>query len=202
MFNRPRGDLEVMVGYQDQPPPIDYNDEVAGGYQDQPLTIDYSDDYFAEFNFDRFEQTDSLTAGCALLAQEDLQSLFHTPSNPELQSYMAARQRQPSAFTQDMMSFLNFEAAEDSVENTSSTVSPAPVATVAPQQVRLQSPPAAPAMPIFTQMTNAPTVASGSSYVPPAGAINSSTRRVAGSWKPSFVVPGSQMDEPVPTWNL
>jgi len=178
----------------------------------QTSTVHY-EELFADFDFVEFQrQIDSLRESSSSTApiaaspmQDDLHSLFHTPNKAEVEAYRSAQQRQPSVFTQDMMHFLNFEAAEDSAEDTSAAVSPAPVpTTVAPQQVRLQSPQVAAAMPIFTQMTNTPTVASGAttSYVPPAGAIFSSTRRVAGSWKPSFAVPPSQTEEIAQSWNF
>lgn len=192
LLAQPQGDLEVALG-------------------PQTSAIDYYEELFSDFDFVEFQrQIDSLReggSGTAPIAtspvQDDLHSLFHTPNNPELQAYQTAQQRQPSVFTQDMMHFLNFEAAEDSAEDTSAAVSSAPVpTTVAPQQVRLQSSQVEAAMPIFTQMTNTPTVASGAtSYVPPAGAIYSSTRRVAGSWKPSFAIP-PQTEETVQPWNL
>lgn len=175
----------------------------------QASTIDYQEELFADFDFVEFQrQMDSLREGSSSSApltssvEDDLRSLFHTPDNPELQAYRMAQQRQPSVFTQDMMHFLNFDVAEDSTEDASPAISPDPVpTTVAPQQLRLQSPQAAAAMPIFTQMTNTPTFSSGTSYVPPAGAIYSSTRRVAGSWKPSFAIP-PQIEESDQSWTL
>lgn len=106
----------------------------------------------------------------------DFSSLFQAPNNPELQAYEAAqqRQRQPSAFTREILDFINFEGGPQNA--------PAP-------QVRPPPPPPAQStqVPIFTQMTNTPAVAH-SGYIPPSGAANSSTRRVAASWKPSFAV--------------
>ena len=186
LLAQPHGDLEVAMG-------------------PQASTVDYHDEFFADFDFAEFQRQlegDGLSSAPQSV-QDDLSSLFHTPNNPEVQAYRTAQQRQPSVFTQDMMHFLNLDATENSTEDTSPTVSPDPLpTTVAPQQLRLQSPQVAPAMPIFTQMTNTSTVASGTPYVPPAGAIHSSTRRVAGSWKPSFVIPPSQMEEPVQSWPL
>lgn len=173
----------------------------------QASTVDYHEKLFADFDFAEFEKemaalaersSSSATATTPSI-QDDLQALFHAPNRPEVQGYAAPQQRQPSAFTQDMMRFFNFEAAE---EDPSPVSPPSLPTTVAPQQVRLQSAQHEVAMPIFTQMTNASTFASGTSYVPPAGAINSSTRRVAGSWKPPFTIPPVQVEEPVQTWTL
>lgn len=195
LLTHPQGELEVVLGAQ-------------------PSTIDYNEDFFTDFvdvDFTELQrQFDSLTEGgpsSSLLGSsslhEDFQSLFQTPNNPELQAYTSAQQRQSSIFTQDMMDFLNFQAAEDATQDTSPTTSPDPIpTTVSPQQVSLPSPQEAAVMSIFTQMTNTPTVASGTSYVPPPGAIYSSTRRVAASWKPSFAISPSQMDEPVQSWAL
>lgn len=172
----PTGELEVAMGAQAQ-------------------TVDYNTQFLADF-IDFQNGIASLTDGglTASSSQEDLQSLFHPPNNPEVQAY-PARQRQSSIFTQDMMNFFNFEAAAGLAEDNSSSLP-----TVAPQQVRLQNAQLAAAIPIFTQMTNTPNVTSSSLYVPPPGAIYSSTRRVGGSWKPSFVI-ASQMEDPVQAWN-
>jgi len=122
----------------------------------------------------------------------DFTSLFQVPNNPELQPYTAAQQRQPSFFTRGMLEYINFdEVAEGGLHNP-----PAP-------QVRHPPPPPTQStkMPIFTQMTNAPIVAH-SGYTPPAGAANSSTRRVAASWKPSFAVHDDSPVEAVQApWN-
>ncbi|KAH0827332.1 hypothetical protein J3R83DRAFT_3960 [Lanmaoa asiatica] len=190
LLAHPQGHLEVTMG-------------------PQASTIDYNEELFADFDFAEFQQhmasfTDNGLSSAPVAPpsiEEDLQALFHVPNNPEVQAYTTAQQRQPSISTQDMMDFFNFDAAEGSTEDTS-TVSPPVPTTVAPQQVRLQNTQHAAAMPIFTQMTNTPTVTSGTEYVPPAGAIYSSTRRVAGSWKPSFTIPLSQMEEPVQSWTL
>ncbi|KAG1745521.1 uncharacterized protein EDB91DRAFT_1246401 [Suillus paluster] len=108
----------------------------------------------------------------------DLASLFQPPSNPELQAYTAAQQRQPSLFTRDLLQYINLDAAEGGLQD-----APAP-------QVRQPPPPPPQSIQthIFTQMTNTP-VAAQSGYVPPTGAVHSSTRRVAASWKPSFAIP-------------
>lgn len=171
----------------------------------QAPTVDYNGELFADFDLAQFEQqmasfaaSTSNSVAVTSSVQEDLQSLFYIPNNPDAQAYMSTQQRQPSAFTQDMMHFFNFEAAEGSTEDTSFTVPPVPVpTTVAPQQVRLQSTQHAEAMPIFTQMTNTPIVAPSASYVPPAGAIYSSMRRAAGSWKVPFATFPSQVEEPL-----
>ncbi|KAF8441705.1 hypothetical protein L210DRAFT_2087690 [Boletus edulis BED1] len=155
-----------------------------------PSPVDYSEALFANVDFDELQRQmeslregDSSSAPVASHPAQDLQSLFHIPNNPELQAYAAAQQRQLSAYTQDMMNFFNFEAAEDPTEDAPS---------VFPESLQIAA-----GMPIFT-----PANASGSSYVPPAGAMYSSTRRVGGSWKPSFVDPLSQVDEPVHSWAL
>lgn len=187
---QPSGDFEVGMGAQ-------------------APTVDYNGQLFTDFDLIEFQQQIASLTEAGLSpqevvsssVQEDLESLFLPPSNPEVQAYTAARQRQPSIFTQDMMNFLDFEAAEGSAEDTSAVSSLPVPTTVAPQQVRLQNTQLAAAMPIFSQMTNTPTVVSGSSYVPPAGAIYSSTRRVAGSWKPSIAIP-PQMEDPVQSWTL
>ena len=188
--------------------------ELEVGMGAQAPTLDYNGQLFADIDFIEFQrQLDSLTEAGPSYSQvapsvEEFASLFHPPNNPEAEAeaeaYAATQQRQPSAFTQDMMSFFNFEAAEGSTDDTSSAVSPVPVPTaIAPQQVRSQNTQHSTATPIFTQMTNmaTTTVTSGSSYVPPAGAIYSSTRRVAGSWKPTFTV-FPQMEDPVQSWTL
>lgn len=190
LLAQPQGDLDVAMG-------------------PQASTVDYNKELFANFDFAEFDRqmasftgSSSSSATVAPPVQEDLQALFHAPNNPEVQAYTTARQRQPSVFSQDMMGYFDFEAAGGSSEDTS-TVPPVPVSTtVAPQQVRLQSTQHAAAMPIFTQMTNTPTVAPGTPYVPPAGAIHSSMRRVAASWKSSFPTPPSQVEEPVQHWTI
>jgi hypothetical protein len=175
----------------------------------QAHAVDYNNQLFSNFDYDEFEQQmASLAAGNpsfvppAPLSQEDIQSLFRTPNNPEIQAYMAARQRQPSAFTLEMMRLMELEAAEAAnieAASSSATLIPVPT-TVAPHQVGIQNLQHAAEMPIFTQVTNIETVPSGSSYVPPAGAIYSSTRRVAASWKPPLATP-LQMEEPTQTWS-
>ncbi|KAG0702978.1 hypothetical protein DFH29DRAFT_998930 [Suillus ampliporus] len=120
----------------------------------------------------------------------DLASLFHTPNNAELQTYAAVQQRQPSLFTRDVLQYIDFEAAEGGLQDTPAS------------QVRPPSPPQSFQTPIFTQMTNTPAVAQ-SGYVPPAGAVHSSTRRVAASWKPSFAIPDdSPVDHVQTPWNV
>ncbi|KAG8213562.1 hypothetical protein J3R82DRAFT_10216 [Butyriboletus roseoflavus] len=185
---QPQGELEIAMG-----PPAS--------------TVDYNEQLFADFDLAEFQkQMDSLarssssSAAVTSSVQDDLQSLFHTPNIPDVQAYTTTQQRQSSVFTQDMMHYFNFEAAGGTDEDTT-TVSPLSLpTTVAPQQVRFQSAQHAVAMPIFTQMTNTPTDVSGTSYVPPAGAINASTRRVAGSWKPPFAMPPSQVEDSVQSW--
>ncbi|KAF9230852.1 hypothetical protein BU15DRAFT_83101 [Melanogaster broomeanus] len=160
--------------------------EIAMG--PQPSAFDFTGDLFANFDFSTLEQP--MQANQALISS--------TPNNPEIQVYTAAQQRQPSMFTQDVMQFLNLEAAEGSLQDTSTL---AIATTVAPQQVRLPPAQHAHPMPIFTQMTNT-AIADVNSYVPPAGAIHSSTRRVAASWKPSFAVPDSPVEQPAQPWDL
>ncbi|KAG1727601.1 hypothetical protein EDB19DRAFT_1833027 [Suillus lakei] len=124
------------------------------------------------------------------LSLEDYASLFQPANNPDLQAYMAAqqRQRQPSAFTRDMMQFINFDAGEGGSQNAQAP------------QVRAPPPPPPQAQsPIFTQMTNTAAVPQ-SGYVPPAGAAHSSTRRVGASWKPSYAIPDDSYVDPVQTW--
>ncbi|KAF9230518.1 hypothetical protein BU15DRAFT_83526 [Melanogaster broomeanus] len=178
--------------------------EIAMG--PQPSAFDFTGDLFANFDFSTLEQPmqanqaliSSVDPLAAVPVPDDFTSLFQTPNNPEIQVYTAAQQRQPSMFTQDVMQFLNLEAAEGSLQDTSTL---AIATTVAPQQVRLPPAQHAHPMPIFTQMTNT-AIADVNSYVPPAGAIHSSTRRVAASWKPSFAVPDSPVEQPAQPWDL
>lgn len=116
------------------------------------------------------------------LSVDDFSSFFQP--NPDVQAYMAAqqRQRQPSAFTRDMMQFINFDAGEGGSQN------------AAAPQVGAPPPPQAQS-PIFTQMTNT-TAVPQSGYVPPAGAAHSSTRRVGASWKPTCAVPDDSVIDP------
>ncbi|KAG2113868.1 uncharacterized protein F5147DRAFT_35746 [Suillus discolor] len=118
------------------------------------------------------------------LSVDDFTSFFKL--NPDVQAYMAAqqRQRQPSAFTRDMMQFINFDAGEGGPQN-----------TAVPQVGAPPPPPPQGQVPIFTQMTNTAAVPQ-SGYVPPAGAAYSSTRRVAASWKPSYVIPDDSVIDP------
>lgn len=113
---------------------------------------------------------------------DDFKSFFEP--NPDVQAYMAEqqRQRQPSAFTRDIMQFINFDAGEGESHN------------VATPQVGAPPPPPTQS-PIFTQMTNTAAVPQ-SGYVPPAGAANSSTRRVAASWKPIYRIPDDSIIDP------
>ncbi|KIK40366.1 hypothetical protein CY34DRAFT_273115 [Suillus luteus UH-Slu-Lm8-n1] len=110
------------------------------------------------------------------LSVDDFTSFFKP--NPDVQAYMEVQrlQRQPSAFTRDMMQFINFDAGEVGSQN-----------AAAPQVGAPPPPPPQAQSPIFTQMTNT-TAVPQSGYVPPAGAAHSSTRRVAASWKPNFAV--------------
>lgn len=118
------------------------------------------------------------------LSVDDYTSFFKP--NPDVQAYMEAqqRQRQPSAFTRDMMQFINFDAGENGSQN-----------AAAPQVGAPPPPPPQAQSPIFTQMTNT-TAVPQSGYVPPAGAAHSSTRRVGASWKPSFAVPDDSVIDP------
>ncbi|KAG2072273.1 hypothetical protein BDR04DRAFT_417616 [Suillus decipiens] len=116
------------------------------------------------------------------LSSVDFKSFFQP--NPDVQTYIAEqqRQRQPSAFTRDIMRFINFDAGESESHNV-----PTP---------QVGAPPPAPTQsPIFTQMTNTAVVPQ-SGYVPPAGAANSSTRRVAASWKPTYRIPDDPVIDP------
>ncbi|KAG1812517.1 uncharacterized protein BJ212DRAFT_1301502 [Suillus subaureus] len=116
------------------------------------------------------------------LSADDFTSFFKP--NPDVQAYIATqqRQRQPSAFTRDMLQYINFDAGEGGSQN------------AAAPQVGAPPPPQAQS-PIFTQMTNTAAV-SQSGYVPPAGAAHSSTRRVAASWKPCYAVPDDSVIDP------
>ncbi|KAG1870451.1 hypothetical protein C8R48DRAFT_770899 [Suillus tomentosus] len=118
------------------------------------------------------------------LSVDDFASFFKL--NPDVQAYMAAqqRQRQPSAFTRDMMQFINFDAGEGGPQN-----------AAVPQVGAPPPPPPQGQVPIFTQMTNTAAVPQ-SGYVPPAGAAHSSTRRVGASWKPSYVIPDDSVIDP------
>jgi hypothetical protein len=118
------------------------------------------------------------------LSVDDFTSFFQP--NPDVQAYMAAqqRQRQPSAFTRDMMQFINFDAGEGGSQN-----------AAAPQVGAPPPPPPQAQSPIFTQMTNT-TAVPQSGYVPPAGAAHSSTRRVGASWKPTYAVPDDSAIDP------
>jgi hypothetical protein len=115
---------------------------------------------------------------------DDFTSFFKP--DPDVQAYMEAqqRQRQPSAFTRDMMQFINFDAGEVGSQN-----------AAAPQVGAPPPPPPQAQSPIFTQMTNT-TAVPQSGYVPPAGAAHSSTRRVGASWKPNFAVPDDSVIDP------
>ncbi|OAX39957.1 hypothetical protein K503DRAFT_799226 [Rhizopogon vinicolor AM-OR11-026] len=176
----PQGELEIAMAPQPDAQSLDLGD----------LFNDF--DFGADFATQETESgaVNPLDTVVQPTSFNDFASLFQTPNNPELQAYQAAqqRQRQPSAFTREMLDFINFEAAEGGLQN-----APAP-------QVRPPPPPPTPStqMPIFTQMTNTPAVAH-SGYVPPAGAANSSTRRVAASWKPSFAVHDDSPVDPVQT---
>ncbi|KAG2153633.1 uncharacterized protein EDB93DRAFT_1248537 [Suillus bovinus] len=117
------------------------------------------------------------------LAADDFTSFFKP--DPDIQAYIAAqRQRQPSAFTRDMMQFINFDAGEGGSQNAEAPQVGAPPPP--PQQAQAS---------IFTQMTNTAAVPQ-SGYVPPAGAAYSSTRRVAASWKPSYAIPDDSAIDP------
>ncbi|KAG1777053.1 hypothetical protein EV702DRAFT_302170 [Suillus placidus] len=119
------------------------------------------------------------------LSADDFTSFFQP--NPDVQAYMAAqqRQRQPSAFTRDIMQFINFDAGEGGSQN-----------AAAPQVGAPPPPTQQPQAPIFTQMTNTAAAVPQSGYVPPAGAVHSSTRRVGASWKPSYAIPDDSVIDP------
>ncbi|KAH7888303.1 hypothetical protein F5I97DRAFT_1924817 [Phlebopus sp. FC_14] len=178
----PQGQLEIAMG-----PP--------------PNTLDFNGDPFADFDFSAWEsRSESSHLADAAVAPtsvpDDFTLLFQTPNNPEISTYTTVPQRQPSLFTQDVMQFLNLEAADGTAAPQDVTaVPPAAFTTVAPQQVRPLHPAHAQPTPIFTQMTNTPMVGYPAGYVPPAGAANSSSRRVAGSWKPSLPIPESPVEE-------
>jgi hypothetical protein len=183
---QPQGELEIDMA----PQPDVQSLELGGFFNDF--------DFGAEFAAATQEIDTSAVNPLDTVVQpgtsyNDFASLFQAPNNPELQAYTAAQQqRQPSFFTRELLDFINFdEAAEGGLQN-----APAP-------QVRPPPPPTTQStqMPIFTQMTNTPAVAH-SGYVPPAGAANSSTRRVAASWKSSFAVYDDSSLDPVQTsWN-
>ncbi|KAI6032779.1 hypothetical protein F5J12DRAFT_887668 [Pisolithus orientalis] len=179
LVSHPQGELEVSVGVDVQP-------------------RDFSGELFANFDFSALEQPMDLNPATAVNDANDLASLLQAPSAPEEQAYSAARQRQPSIFTQDVMQFLNLEVAEGVLQD--ATVLPA-ASTVSPQQVRAhpQPPPHAQPMPIFTQVTNTPVAGQ---YVPPAGAANSTVRRVGGSWKPPVTIPESLDEQTSHHWDF
>ncbi|KAF9219590.1 hypothetical protein BS17DRAFT_384255 [Gyrodon lividus] len=162
--------------------------EVAMG--SQASAYDFNGDLFANFDFSLLEQplqpnqaiNLDIDPLAVLPVPDDFASLFQTPNNPEIQAHTAAQQRQPSMFTQDVMQFLNLEIAEGSLQDASI---PDTTTAVAPQQ-----------------MTNTPIAGGTGSYVPPAGAIHSSTRRVAASWKPSFALPNSPVEQPGQSWGV
>ncbi|KAG1716098.1 hypothetical protein ID866_1070 [Astraeus odoratus] len=166
LVSHPQGELELAMGPQVE-------------------SYDFSNSLFTNFDVPSLEQQsmDLNPAANTIIPNttDDLASLFQVPSNPEAQAFFSVQQRQPSMFTQDVMQFLNLEVEENALQD--ATV--APTSTVTPQQVRAPPHPHlhAQPMPIFTQVTNAPVASGMVQYVPPAGAMNSSNRRVAGSWK-------------------
>ncbi|KAL4080185.1 hypothetical protein V8B97DRAFT_1914264 [Scleroderma yunnanense] len=185
LVSHPQGELELAVGPQAQP-------------------YDYNGDLFANFDFSSLEHLDShsMVNVTATNDADDLTSLFQTSINPDAEEYNSIKQRQPSMFTQDVMQFLNLEVAEGGLQDTTA-MTPAPP-TVAPQQVRAPPQPAqhAKPMPIFTQVTNAPVAGATAQYIPPAGAVNSSIRRVAGSWKPPVAIPESPVEQAPHPWDM
>lgn len=163
LVSHPQGELEVSVGSDAQP-------------------RDFSGELFANFDFSTFQQPLDSSPVTAVNDANDLVSLLQAPNDPEEQAYSAARQRQPSLFTQDVMQFLNFEVAEGVLQD--ATVPPA-ASTVSPQQV-----------------TNTPVASSMGQYVPPAGAANSTVRRVGGSWKPPVTIPESLDEQTSQQWDF
>lgn len=182
LVSHPQGELEVSVGSDAQP-------------------RDFSGELFANFDFSTFQQPIDSSPDTAVNDANDLVSLLQAPNDPEEQAYSAARQRQPSLFTQDVMQFLNFEVAEGVLQD--ATLPPA-APTVSPQQVRAPPHPSSHAqpMPIFTQVTNTPVASSVGQYVPPAGAANSTVRRVGGSWKPPVTIPESLDEQTSQQWDF
>ncbi|KAI6044670.1 hypothetical protein EDC04DRAFT_326532 [Pisolithus marmoratus] len=151
--------------------------EVSVGADVQPR--DFSGDLFANFDFSTLKQPMDFNPASAVNEADDLVSLLQAPNDPEGQAYSMARQRQPSLFTQDVMQFLNLEVAEGVLQD--ATVPPA-ASTVSPQQV-----------------TNTPVAGQ---YVPPAGAANSTVRRVGGSWKPPVTIPESLDEQTSHHWDF
>ncbi|KAI6129432.1 hypothetical protein EDD16DRAFT_1701428 [Pisolithus croceorrhizus] len=182
LVSHPQGELEVSVGSDVQP-------------------RDFSGELFANFDFSTLQHSMDLSPVTAVNDANDLVSLLQAPNDAEEQAYSATRQRQPSLFTQDVMQYLNFEVAEGVLQD--ATVPPA-ASTVSPQQVRAppHPPPHAQPMPIFTQVTNTPVASSVGQYVPPAGAANSTIRRVGGSWKPPIPIPESLDEQTSQQWDL
>lgn len=186
LVSHPQGELELAMGRQAQ-------------------TYDYTGDLFTNFDFSSFDiplDSDPVANATTTNDADDLASLFQTSINPEVDGYNFVKQRQPSMFTQDVMQFLNLDVADSGLQDTTAMASTP--STVTPQQVRAPPPPVqhAQPMPIFTQVTNTPVAEGTAQYIPPAGAVNSSIRRVAGSWKPPVVIPESPVESPSHPWDL
>lgn len=186
LVSHPQGELELAMGLQAQ-------------------TYDYTGDLFTNFDFSSLEiplDSNPVANTTTTNDADDLASLFQASINPEVDGYNSVKQRQPSMFTQDVMQFLNLDAADGGLQDTTA-MAPTP-STVTPQQVRAPPPPAQhpQPMPIFTQVTNTPVAGGTAQYIPPAGAVNSSIRRVAGSWKPPVAIPESPVEQPSHPWDL
>ena len=181
----PLGELHVAVG-------------------DQAPTADYRGQFFVDHDYFEFRKpTASFTpAGLtspeavALPPPNEFESLFHHLNSTEVEEYTAAEELQSSAsFPHDLMpSWFNLEGTEGSTEE---------LTAIAPHQMHVNNAQQVAAMAIFTQMTNvpAPPASPAPLYVPPSGAVNSSTRRVGGSWKPPFYIPG-QTEDSVYSWTF
>ena len=187
LVSQPQGELELAMGSQPQP-------------------YDYNGDLFANYDFSSLEppplESNIMVPTTTANDMDDFASLFQTSINPDIDGYNSVIQRQPSMFTQDVMQFLDLEAAVGGLQDTTATVFPP--STIAPQQVRAPPPPAQHAQPmsIFTQVTNTSVMGATAPYVPPAGAANSSIRRVAGSWKPPVAIPELSIEQPYHPWDL
>ncbi|KAH7915236.1 hypothetical protein BJ138DRAFT_1109913 [Hygrophoropsis aurantiaca] len=183
LLMNPSGELTVSLGQM--MPPSSFNDEFFAGFDLNAA--------FAAEGSTSLSSNNGIGPTDPPPTAEDIAALISSgmsgPAYP-----MPVQQRQPSLFTQDVLSFLDIDGGEhaNQQQNQHQTQEVA-------QQVRTHVPQQSHPMPILEQMSTNTQVPARGQYVPPTGAMYSSTRRVAASWKASFAM----QDPPVEaeSWN-
>ncbi|KAH7926503.1 hypothetical protein BV22DRAFT_1128094 [Leucogyrophana mollusca] len=153
------------------------------------LTTPFDDSLFADFDLSAAflagsstsQNTDIAPPEDPVPTAEEIAALI-TCGQPDASAYTSSNQRHASTFSRGIMAFVDYEAGEGAGQDVAPQVRP---------HVAQQSHP----MPILEQMSTNTQTPSNGQYVPPAGAMYSSTRRVAASWKASYAMQDSPVEQ-------